>query len=407
MWSIGYQSGPMASTRPDHRPTPGADRPPGRGATNGQGGPSPPERPDRRPPAGWGVRRRADGLVPRQPAMIPPMPELRSIAEARADVLAHVRPLGSEEVAVERALGRHLVDDVRAAADVPAFANSAMDGFAVRSGPGRPALRLVGESRAGAPFAGVLGDGEAVRTSTGAAVPEGADGVLQLELAEEDPAAGTVDDARRGRGRAQRARGRQRRARRATTVLRAGTRLGPGRAGRRGVGRPGARARRAPSRRVAVLTTGDELRRARRRRSRRASCTTPTAWPSPAWSPAKAAASSSRGALPDRPDATRAAIAAGPRRAPGVVLLSGGVSVGPHDHVKPALAHLGVEEVFWRVALRPGQADVVRHAAATGSSSACPGNPVSSMVTFLLFVRPGARGAAGRRPPPRGRAARG
>ena len=74
-----------------------------------------------------------------------------SIDEARAKVLAAVRPLPSEDVAVEDALGRVLAEDVVAERDVPSFANSAMDGFAVRSGPAGRALRIVGESRAGAP----------------------------------------------------------------------------------------------------------------------------------------------------------------------------------------------------------------------------------------------------------------
>ena len=82
-----------------------------------------------------------------------------SIDEARAQVLAAVRPLPSEDVAVEDALGRVLAEDVVAERDVPSFANSAMDGFAVRSGPAGRALRIVGESRAGAPAAVPVGDG--------------------------------------------------------------------------------------------------------------------------------------------------------------------------------------------------------------------------------------------------------
>ena len=74
-----------------------------------------------------------------------------TIDEARAKVLAAVRPLPSEDVAVQDALGRVLAEDVVAERDVPSFANSAMDGFAVRSGPAGRALRIVGESRAGAP----------------------------------------------------------------------------------------------------------------------------------------------------------------------------------------------------------------------------------------------------------------
>ncbi len=328
--------------------------------------------------------------------MIPPMPELRSIAEARADVLAHVRPLGSEEVAVERALGRHLVDDVRAAADVPAFANSAMDGFAVRSGPAGRTLRLVGESRAGAPFAGVLGDGEAVRTSTGAAVPEGADGVLQLELAEEDPAAGTVttrDEVAAGRN--VRAAGSD--VQEGTTVLRAGTRIGPAELGV-AVSAGLARVRVGAVPTVAVLTTGDELR-------------------PPGADLEEGQLHDSNGValaglvageggrvvltrrLPDRLDATRAAIAQALGSA-RVVLLSGGVSVGPHDHVKAALAHLGVEEVFWRVALRPGKPTWFG-TAGDRLVFGLPGNPVSSMVTFLLFVRPALAALQGGDPAPR------
>src|SRR4051794_38386408 len=130
------------------------------------------------------------------------MADLLSIAEARAAVLDRVWVLGTDELAVEQALGRILAEEVTAAHDVPAFANSAMDGFAVRSGPARRTLHLVGESRAGVPFEGVVRDGEAARISTGAAVPEGADAVLQLELADEDRAAGTVtlgDDVAAGR----------------------------------------------------------------------------------------------------------------------------------------------------------------------------------------------------------------
>ena len=186
----------------------------------------------------------------------------------------------------------------------------------MRSGPAGRTLRVVGESRAGAPFAGVLGEGEAVRTSTGAAVPEGADGVLQLELAEEDPAAGTVttrDEVAAGRNvraaGSDVAGGDDRPAR--------GHAPRPRRAGRRGVGRPGARARRrrpdaSPSSRRATscgrpaptLEAGPAPRLQRRgarrpgRRRRRPRRPRPRR-------------------LPDRAGATRAAIAAGARDAPG------------------------------------------------------------------------------------------
>src|SRR5262245_29143435 len=108
-----------------------------------------------------------------------------SIQDAREAVLAEVRPLATEAVAVQDALGRVLAEDVRAEADVPAFANSAMDGFAVRASQAGRTLEVVGESRAGAPAAVAVGEGEAVRISTGAAVPDGADGVVQIERVSE------------------------------------------------------------------------------------------------------------------------------------------------------------------------------------------------------------------------------
>src|SRR3954447_22706488 len=110
------------------------------------------------------------------------MADLLSIADARAAILERVSALGGDELPVEQALGRILAETVRAEGDVPALANSAMDGYAVRSGPTGRTLRLVGEARAGAPFEGHVRDGEAARISTGGALPAGADAVLQQEL---------------------------------------------------------------------------------------------------------------------------------------------------------------------------------------------------------------------------------
>src|SRR3954471_14380649 len=98
-----------------------------------------------------------------------------SIDEARAAVLEQASPLAPEDVAVELSLGRVLAAEVIAEHDVPRFANSAMDGFALRSSDGEGARRIVGESRAGAPSTRPLGAGEAIRISTGAALPAGAD----------------------------------------------------------------------------------------------------------------------------------------------------------------------------------------------------------------------------------------
>jgi molybdopterin molybdotransferase len=269
------------------------------------------------------------------------------IDEARAKVLAHVRPLPTEEVAVQEALGRVTAEDVAADGDVPSFANSAMDGFAVRSGPAGRTLRIVGESRAGAPATVAVGEDEAIRISTGAAMPEGADAVIQVERVTVDGDAVTLDD--------EVAVGRNLRP--------AGDVLGAGE----------------------ILATGDEL-------------VAPGGPLGPGQlhnsnGPTLAALATQAATrvvrndtVPDTEEATRDAIAAALDEA-DVVVLSGGVSVGPHDHVKPALRALGVDEVFWRVALRPGRPTWFGTRGDT-LVFGLPGNPVSAMVTFLLFVRP-------------------
>src|SRR3954452_590397 len=109
--------------------------------------------------------------------------QLISVDEARARVLAGVRALPAEAVAVGDALGRVLAEDLVADLVLPPFDSSAMDGFAVVAGPAGQ-LPVVGESQAGAPFEGELGSGQAVRISTGAVIPAGADAVVPIERVE-------------------------------------------------------------------------------------------------------------------------------------------------------------------------------------------------------------------------------
>ncbi|WP_272476525.1 molybdopterin molybdotransferase MoeA [Baekduia alba] len=310
------------------------------------------------------------------------MPQLPSIDEARATLLAVVRPLEPTNVAVNDALGLVLAEDVSAAHDVPAFANSAMDGFAVRAGQAGQRLRISGESRAGAPYDQTIVDGEAVRISTGAALPAGADGVLQIELVELDgDEAVTLTEAVEP-GRNVRDPGTDLRA--GAVVLRAGTRIGPAELGVAiGAGRQGVLA--APRPRVAIVTTGDELVEAGA--PLQPGQIHDSNGPTLAGLAARAGAEVvGRGHAVDDPEATRAVIAEALDVA-DVLVLAGGVSVGPHDHVKPALTDLGVEELLWRVALRPGKPTWLGH---RGDQLVfgLPGNPVSAYVTFLLFARP-------------------
>lgn len=340
-----------------------------------------------------------------------------TVADARAAVLAEAAPLPAEAVAVGDALGRVLAEDVTAAGDHPPFDTSAMDGFAVAPGPAGRTLRVVGESRAGAPAERAPGEGEALAVSTGAALPPGTEAVIRVEDTERagggeatgptaDAAAGAnlrrageaggpTADASVGRagetirttadtpaGANVRRAGEDVRA--GATVLTTSTRLGPAELGAAVVaGRAELACARRP--RVALLTTGDEL--------------VPPGGPlGPgqihdsntttlrALTIAAGAEVVHTGRAGDTLAATQDALADALDHA-DVVLVSGGVSVGPHDHVKPALHQLGVTERFWRVALRPGGPTWF------GTRDrrlvfGLPGNPVSAYVTFVLFARP-------------------
>jgi len=319
--------------------------------------------------------------------------ELLSIEAARAEVASRCAPLAAEPVSIEDAAGRILAANLIAAADVPHFNNSAMDGFAVRSDASSGELWIVDESRAGSPASRTLAAGEAVRISTGAAMPAGADAVVPVEQVHEGD--GRVRPmATVAPGQHVRLAGEDLRA--GNVVLTAGTVLGAG-ALSVAVGAGAGMLSCARRPRVAVLSTGDELR--------------PPGSPlgpgeihnSNAVMLATLAAQEgaevvTATAVRDTREATQAALATALDDA-DVVVVSGGVSVGPHDHVKPALVALGVSERFWRVDLQPGKPTWF------GTRDAqlvfgLPGNPVSSFVTFALFVRPALRALQGAEPLP-------
>ncbi len=181
---------------------------------------------------------------------------LISISDARAMILRASVQMPSEPVPVEDAADRVLATAVVAAADVPPFGNSAMDGFAVGPGASRARLRIVGESRAGLPAATALAAGEAIRISTGAALPDGTDAVVPVERTAEADGHVEIDGAVRP---GQHLRGAGEDLQAGTTVLTAGTRLTAG-ALAVAVGAGVAEVEVARRPRVAILCTGDELR---------------------------------------------------------------------------------------------------------------------------------------------------
>jgi molybdopterin molybdotransferase len=306
---------------------------------------------------------------------------LITVDQARDCVLRSTRPLGVERVDVGGALERVLARDLAAASDVPPFPCSAMDGYAVTDGPARRRLIVVGESRAGRPSDRRLTESEAIRISTGAAVPTGATAVIPQENVEqrddgriETRIAVTLGEHVRGAGEVMRA---------GDVVLRAGTTLrAPEIAAAIAAGAGALDVGRRP--RVQVLCTGDEL-RAPGQPLRPGDIHNSNGPMLVALATRCGAITDPARQLPDDRAATEAALASA-LESTDAVIVSGGVSVGPHDHVRPALAALGVRQLFWGVALQPGKPTwfgTSEHTLVFG----LPGNPVSAAVTFSLFAR--------------------
>jgi molybdopterin molybdotransferase len=318
---------------------------------------------------------------------VSPAPVPIELEEARRRILLHAAPLPAERVALREAIGRRLAEEIASSEPVPAFDNSAMDGFALfaadtqRASAAEPVgLRLAGESRAGSPAGSSLDPGEAIRISTGAALPDGADAVLRVEDARLEDGRVLVG-APVAAGREVRRAGEDIAA--GAGVLSSGPRLGPAELGvLAAAGHPAVSCRRRP--RVAVLTSGDEL-IAPDEPMRPGAVRDSNAYSVPALAALAGAEVSVAGPAPDQAEATRKAIE--PLLDADLVVVCGGVSVGSHDHVKEAFAALGVEERFWGVALKPGKPTWF----GVGDGTlvfGLPGNPVSAMVTFLLLVRP-------------------
>jgi molybdopterin molybdotransferase len=312
---------------------------------------------------------------------------LLTLEEAQQRVLAHARPLPVETVPIAEARGRVAAEDARGLVDLPPFASSAMDGFAVRSADVPGVLQIVGESAAGQPFAGRLEPGGAVAISTGAVVPEGADAVIPIELVV------NLDNQIEIRKRVEpggnvRPRGGDAKA--GEVVVPAGASLTPARVA--AAAAAGIAVLPCPCRpRVAVVATGSEL-----------------VAPGEALRPGQiyeanglmlntALGAAAVDVVVESPAADdEAALRETLERGleADVLVTSGGVSVGEHDLVRSVERGLGVEEVFWRVAIKPGK-PISFGVRGNTLVFGLPGNPVSALVGFELFVKPALRALRG------------
>jgi molybdopterin molybdotransferase len=322
-----------------------------------------------------------------------------SAAQALAAILGGVRPLAAEERPLLDALGFALAEDVASPVDLPPWDNSAMDGFAGRAADVRGAsadaprvLRVVDDVPAGHFATRPVEAGEAIRIMTGAPVPRGADGVVRVEHTDGGSGIGTTEGAVRilsdaDAGKNVRPRGED--VRTGDVVLRAGTVLrAPELAVASAVGRARLPVIRRPV--VAVLASGDELVPVEEfdqvRAGRRIVSTNTYALAAQLAEIGMEARV--LGIARDTPQSLREHL----ERAAGcdAVITTAGISVGEHDHVVHALTEMQTEVEFWRVRIRPGSAMAFGHVGALGGIPwfGLPGNPVSTMVTFELFVRP-------------------
>jgi molybdopterin molybdotransferase len=306
-----------------------------------------------------------------------------SVEEARRRLLAPLAPLAAEQVALSDAVGRVLAEDVAARRTQPPFAVSAMDGYAVRAAdvarvPAR--LKVVGSVPAGQAYAGTVGRGEAVRIFTGAPVPSGADAIVIQEDTARDGDIVTVREAAPP-GHYVRPAGLDFRA--GDIGLRAGRLLTARDVGlAAAMNRPWLLLRRRP--RIAILPTGDEV-----------------VMPGDPVGPNQIVSSNGLALaalvrqcggipvhLPIAPDDSTALqrIAAGAAGADFLVT-TGGASVGEHDLVRDALEASGLTLDFWKIAMRPGKPLMVGRYRDTPMLG-LPGNPVSTLVCGLLFLKP-------------------
>ena len=313
-----------------------------------------------------------------------------SVAEAAARVTAGIIPLPPERVPLLDAVGRVLAEDAMAAYTMPPWTNSAMDGYAVRaadiagasaSAPVR--LRVLETVAAGAFPTRPVGAGEATRIMTGAPVPDGCDTVVRVEDTDDGTENVEVRDTRDA-GKNLRPRGEDFAA--GDLVMPAGTAIAPAQVGVLStLGRPAVSVHRRPV--VAILGSGDELVDLDRFHEvlDGKKIVSSNSYTISALVRACGGVPRLLGNSPDDPDALRELLQQA--RGADLVVTSAGASVGAFDHTRTVLASLGAQLDFWKVRMRPGAP--IGFGTLHGTPwIALPGNPVSAMVTFELFVRP-------------------
>jgi molybdopterin molybdotransferase len=353
---------------------------------------------------------------------------LLSVEAARERVLSTIiGPTDGESVHLSEALGRVLADDLTSPLDLPPWPNSAMDGYALRAADTANAseaspvvLDVTADVAAGRAPEGRVERGAAMRIATGARVPTGADVVVPVEDTTPADAEGhAVGERSRDAGGPRpaailltasvnpgfsvRARGSD--LREGDRALETGTLVTPAAiAVAAGVGADHLSVRRRPI--VGILATGDEVRSPGQALG---DAGIPDANGPALMALVEAAGGDPRwlGIAADRLEDVRARLCAGLAEDPDLVIVSGGVSVGPYDHVRTAFAEVG-EVDLWRVAVQPGKPfafATTRSGGPTGRPDrersvllfGLPGNPVSTFVTFELFVRPAIVALLGRR----------
>ena len=310
-----------------------------------------------------------------------------SVEAALEKILSHILPLGFEKVSLLEAQGRVIAEDIYASRDIPPLDNSAMDGYAVRSEDIQQAssghsvrLEIIEDLPAGSVSRKTVGKGEAIRIMTGAPIPRGADTVVQVEdTAKEDrytqifravPSGENIRRAGEDVGKGDR-------------VITKGDFIRPAEVGMlASVGRSFVSVYQRPL--VAILCTGEELVDVdgELEEGKIVSSNSYTL----------AAQVKDAGAIPlqlgiarDRKEDIEQKLRQGIRA--DVLISSAGISVGDYDLVKDVLKDLGMEMVFWKVAMKPGK-PLAFGTIGGKPAFGLPGNPVSSMVSFEQFVRP-------------------